>query len=325
MTPTGPSLPRASLVVNPKAGVADGEPVERLRERLAEHFELTVRETSQEHDADACAHEALAAGDRLVIAAGGDGTVSAVASVLAGGEVPLGIIPRGTSNSIAAALGIPADEDGAFAVLLAGHTRAIDLARVDGRIAVLACSVGLHAETIGETSRESKNRWGVLAYVATGIKKLTELQPFEIEIETDRHRVRCKAVAVTVANLAPIKSVLAQGPSMVRGDDGLLDVTIVAATSLATAVAAGFDLLRTAALQEPATHDDVGYFSSRKLRIVAEPPQHVIVDGEPFGMTPVAIECLPRGLLVLAPEAEDVWTSPEVKLDSLPDVEVERK
>src|SRR5688572_22083061 len=134
------SMRRALLVLNPVAGLREGEGArERLEEELRRLFDLRVVLTSKDCDADACTRAELGPLRRgrassevdLVIAAGGDGTVSLVAGVLAGTEVPLGILPLGTSNSIAGGLGIPTDLSGAIATIAGGHTRAIDTARAN--------------------------------------------------------------------------------------------------------------------------------------------------------------------------------------------------
>jgi YegS/Rv2252/BmrU family lipid kinase len=312
---------RAALIVNPGSGSAGDDPVEALRVHLVEHFDLTVHETTPERGPDRCAEDALADGAELVIAAGGDGTVSAVAGVLAGGPVALGIIPRGTANSVAAALGIPDDIEGACRVLADGHRRRLDLARCGERTMLLHCSVGLHAETISDTPTEAKQRWGALAYLATGLKKLADLEPFELELDTEDHRLSCRAVAVTAANLAPKKTLVAQGPAVVCGDDGLIDVTVLAPTSLLEAVATGIHLFRTAGQEEPASRDEIGYFACRTLRIRATPPQRVLIDGEDAGMTPVSLECLPGALVVVAPPAEASRAASDLKLEGLPGLE----
>ncbi|MDI1434822.1 YegS/Rv2252/BmrU family lipid kinase [Polyangium sorediatum] len=315
---------KACLIYNAAAGSAADDVFDRVHAILAPRFELNVLRTSPDRDPSACAREALDAGAELLIAAGGDGTVSSVAGVLAGSKVPLGILPCGTSNSLAAALGIPGDPIAACDTLLADHRRVIDTALVDHRCMVLHASVGLHADTVADTSTEDKHRWGVLAYVATAVRKLSTLAPFEVELETDEQIVRCRAVAVTVANMAPLRTVLAQGPSALVGDDGMLDVTVVAATTLNAAVATGIHLFLTAARGEPATRDEVGYFPCRRLRILADPAQHLLIDGEAAGTTPVAIECRPASLVVLAPpSAEPAKVGPEIKLPTSPEAKVE--
>lgn len=319
---------RATLIFNPVAGRAS-EDLARLRQLLEPALELHVLETDRACDADACARKALAeARPDLVIAAGGDGTVSLVGGVLVGSDVPLAIIARGTSNSIAGGLGIPTDLDEAAEVALTGQPRLIDTARAAGRALLLHASIGFHAATVAETPRGAKNRWGVLAYIKEGLARLGDLEPFAAELETESEIIRCRATNITVANVAPLKTVLAQGPAALSPDDGALDVTIVAATGLAEAVATGLHLLRTAAQGEPASRDNVGFFSARRLRITTDPVQPVLVDGEKAGASPLTIDCLPHSLRVLVPpDAVDEPPAPpqQEKLEGLPDLEVEAK
>ncbi len=316
------------LVWNAKAGSAAGIEVSDLRQRIADATkrEVTVMEGD---DPSATARTAVASGARLVIAAGGDGTVSACASEVMGSRAELGVLPLGTSNSFAAALEIPADTDEAIALLATPARRVIDAARVTGgageQVMTLHCMIGLHAEVIEETSTTAKRRWGALAYAATALKKLASVESFAAEMTTPTHRVSCRAIAIAVANLAPLKTVLAHGPSHLLADDGRVDVTIVAADSIAEAIATGVHLYRTARDQEPATRDNVGSFSAVRIEVRTEPPQRVLVDGESFGETPITIETIARALTVIAPPATIVDGDPiEAPLLGLPDLEVER-
>ncbi|HWM84647.1 MAG TPA: YegS/Rv2252/BmrU family lipid kinase [Kofleriaceae bacterium] len=317
---------RAALVFNPVAGGAASISVEEIERHLRDHFELDRFDTTQERDADACAREAIERGASVVIAAGGDGTTSMVASALVGRDVVLGVLPCGTSNSVAEALGIPDDLEAACAVIAGGITRELDTARVGETTMVEMCSIGFHAETIGGTSRPARQRWGVFAYIASGLKQLLDLEAFEVELETESHRVSCEVSAVTIANLAPPKTVVAQGPSFIRPDDGLLDVTLVAATGVLEAVAAGLHLFQSAKERQPARRDRIGYFPVRQVRVTTREPRKVVVDGEIVGTTPVEIVCLPRSLCLLVPEAPPAEDGPpEADVSGLPGAEVEAK
>lgn len=300
-TTTATTRRHAALVFNPAAGRAR-EDLEALRAGLEPHFELAVYETCRDRDADVCARRALELGADLVIAAGGDGTVSLVAGAMVGSEAALGIVARGTSNSIATGLGIPTDLEGAMRTLVEGEAHPVDTARANGRAMILHASVGFHAAAVGYTPRQAKNRWGMLAYIKEGLAQIADFEPFQVELETDDEIVRCRATNVTVANVAPLKTVLAQGPASLSPADGALDVTIVAATGLAEAVVTGLHLLRTAAQGEPATRDNVGFLTARRLHVRTDPPQPLLIDGEKAGEgAAVSIECLPASVKVVLP------------------------
>lgn len=324
---------RAVLVLNPAAGIATGdEETNAIVAALSEHFEIEVSKTCRERDADACARDAVASRPDVVIACGGDGTVSMAASALVGTGVPLGIIARGTSNSIGGGLGIPSDPREAVEVIANGEPRVVDTARANGRTMLLHASVGFHAATVAGTPRDAKNRWGLLAYLKEGVVQLADLAQFHVEIATEKETIRCRAVNVTVANVAPTKTVLAQGPAAVVPDDGALDVTIVAASTLGEVVLAGLHLLTTAALGEAATRDNVGYLTASSVRIVADPPQALLVDGETLEATALEIVCVPSSLVVMTPRLvveagaqppAEATPAPETKVEGLPDLDIE--
>lgn len=334
---------RIAIVWNAQAGSAAGVERQTVEQQLAgAGAEVDVLDVCDERSAAQCTRAALERGADIVVAAGGDGTVSGVGAELVDTRARLGVLPLGTSNSFAAALGIPAEIAGALALLASAAgpaparpvdpavpiDRHLDVAIVRGGAGettmVMHCMVGFHADVISETSSDAKRRWGVLAYAASAVKQLASIATFAVELAADQHVVRCRATAVAVANLAPIKTVLAHGPSHLLGDDGMVDVTIVAAETMAEAIAAGIHLWRTARDGEPARRDSVGSLSSARVTITADPPQHVLVDGEPFGETPVSIETRPRALRVIAPAPPHAEGPPaEASLIGLPDLEIE--
>jgi YegS/Rv2252/BmrU family lipid kinase len=320
------TLRRAALIFNPAAGRAN-DGIASLRVELDRHFELTVFETCPEQDADVCATRALESKPDLVIASGGDGTVSMVARALVDSTVALGIVARGTANSLAGALGIPIPREEALRALIEGQERLVDTALANGRVMLLHASAGFHAAAVANTPREAKNRWGILAYVKEGLASLAHLEPFQVELETEREVVRCSATNIMVANVAPPRTVLAQGPRALSPDDGALDVTITAATGIAEAVVTGLHLLRTAIQGEPATRDNVGFLSAHRVRIETVPAQPLLIDGEEAGHGTLRVECRPRSLKLVVPASADLSPAKpdEEKLEGLPDLEVEPK
>jgi diacylglycerol kinase family enzyme len=188
---------------------------------------------------------------------------------------------------------------------------------------VLLAGIGFEAEVVEKADRQTKNRFGMLAYILAGVKQLQEFDTFETIIETDEKIFTLNACAVTVANAAPSTSILAQGPAGIIYDDGLLDLTVVAPANRAGAIASAYHLLQTALRGDAAERDDIGYLRVRRLKVTTEPPQKVVIDGEIFGTTPVEIECIPGGLTILVPMELEV--QPLEKLEGLPEVKVEQK
>jgi YegS/Rv2252/BmrU family lipid kinase len=314
----------ACLIFNPVAGQSDPEQdLLTIQTLLAAEIDLDIRLTTPEVDAGELAHEAVERGVHMIIASGGDGTLSAAANALVGTNIPLGVISRGTANAFASALGIPDTIEGACQTILEGTTRVVDAAQCNGKPMVLLAGVGFEAEMVEKADRESKNRFGMLAYIMAGVKQLREFDTFEAKIETDEKVITVTAGAVTVANAAPATSILAQGPAGIIFDDGLLDLTVVAPENRTGAIASAYHLLQSAFRGDAAERDDIGYLRARRIKVTTEPPQKVVLDGEIIGTTPIDVECVPGGLTILVPVTEEV--QPLEKLEGLPELTVASK
>ena len=315
----------ACLIFNPASGQTDPEQdLATIRGILEPSIDLDIRFTTMEVDADTIAKEAIAQGANMIIASGGDGTLSAAACALVGTNIPIGVISRGTANAFASALGLPDTIEAACEIILGGATRVVDAARCNNRPMVLLAGIGFEAETVDRADRRAKDRFGVLAYMMAGIQQWRDLKSFEVEIETEDKVIKLTAAAVTVANAAPPTSILAQGSDGVNFDDGLLDITVVAPLNKTGALAASYHLLSTALNHNVAERDDIGYLRTRRAIVRTIPPQKVVVDGEIIGTTPIDVECVPKGLTVFVP-LDVAEPAPIEKLAGLPDLTVELK
>lgn len=314
----------ACLIFNPVAGQGDAEQdLTTIKTLLEPEIDLDIQWTTAEVGADLLAQAAVERGVDAVIASGGDGTLSAAAAALVGTSIPLGIISRGTANAFANALDLPTSIEAACEVILAGGTRTVDAADCNGQPMVLLAGIGFEAETVERADRESKNRFGLLAYILAGLQQLRQLENFDAEIEIEDKIIHLSAAAITVANAAPPTSVLAQGPAGVVFDDGLLDITVVAPANKAGAIAATYHLLQTALNGSPAERDDIGYLRAKWVKITTEPEQKVALDGEIVGTTPVEITCIPNGLTLFAPLVEEEL--PVERLEGLPNLVIQPK
>ena len=297
----------AHLIFNPASGGGNGkQDLEFIRQMLEPHLHLEVHLTSPDIDPQELAVQAIAQDADMIIASGGDGTVSAVAGAVIGTEIPLGVIPRGTANAFGMALGITQQLNQlrrACEIILAGKTRVIDAARCNDRPLILLAGIGYEAETIEKADREAKKRWGTLAYLMAGWQQLDEQQLFEAEIEIEGKTKTFQAGAITVANVAPPTSILAQGIGEVIADDGSLDITIATADNKLHGVTTMLSMLGAALIRTNAGLDNIVHLRSPKVKISALPVQKVVLDGEIIGNTPIEIKCLPKSLTVFAPVA----------------------
>jgi YegS/Rv2252/BmrU family lipid kinase len=316
--------PQASLIFNPVAGQGDPEQdLALIKSLLSENIDLDIVVTTADCEPGELAKAAIERGAALIIASGGDGTLSAVAAALMGTSIPLGVISRGTANAFANALDLPTTIPEACAAILTDHTKVVDMARCNGLPMVLLAGIGFEAETVNLADRDAKKRMGVMAYVLAGLSQLRNLEQFEAHIETDDKIITVSAAAITIANAAPATSILAQGAAEVIFDDGLLDLTIIAPKTALGAIATSYDLLSSTLRGEASQREDVGFLRSKHFKITTTPPQKVVLDGEIIGTTPLEIECIPNGLTIFAPQTEEPQLTE--KLEGLPNLTIEVK
>lgn len=319
-------LPKRSacLIFNPVAGQSDpDQDLSQITALLEPEIDLNICFTTPTIDAGELAREAVERGAQIIIASGGDGTLSAAAAAVVGTNIPLGVISRGTANAFASALAIPATIEAACETILGGTTKVVDAALCNGKPMVLLAGVGFEAEMVDKADRETKNRLGMLAYILAGVQQLQEFETFEARIETEEKVITVTAGAVTIANAAPPTSVLAQGPAGIIYNDGLLDLTVVAPQTRAGAIASAYHLLQTAMRGDAAERDDIGYLRAKRIKVTTNPPQKVVLDGEIIGTTPIDVECVPGGLTIFVPAIEEI--QPPEQLERLPQVKVEQK
>ena len=301
----------AYLLFNPVAGQGDpNADLALIRSILEPQLLVTVLLTQPDRDPAEQTQEIVdllqdrpagEPGNTMILACGGDGTVSAVAGALAGTGIPLGILPRGTANAFAAALGIPTDLMAACDTILAGHTHVVDAARCNDVPMILLAGLGFEAGMVDRATRELKTMLGPLAYVLAGTRQLVAQQPFQARIEIDGAITELQAAAITVANAAPATSVLAQGFGQVIHDDGLLEVTIASPATRLQGINALASLMASAVVQSATNHPDLYCLRARTLTISTDPPQKLVIDGEILEADPVTFTCLPGALTVFAP------------------------
>ena len=299
----------AHLIFNPISGQGNpNQDLKLIRQILEPQIQVNVIFTDTEVTPGQQAKDAIISGADLVIASGGDGTVSAVAESVMQTDIPLGIIPRGTANAFSVALGIPTNLRAACETILAGTTRQVDVATCNGLPMVLLGGIGFEAESVERANREMKNRFGVLAYLVAGMQQIADQESFSAELEINGETNHFDCVAITVANAAPPTSVMAQGFGEVITDDGLLDVTIGLSPTEAQGIGARLqgvgaiaDLFTSAMVKRPTQHEDILSLRIPKIKVTTTPPQKVVVDGEIIGTTPVEFDCINKGLTILAP------------------------
>ena len=237
-----------------------------------------------------------------VFTLGGDGTVMEVAGALAGTGRPIGVLPGGTGNLLARALGIPFRLNRAIPALLNGSESLIDLGRLDtGRHFAIAAGVGIDAAMVAETPSWLKRRLGVLAYTIMGtratVRAVFHRQHFDARLTVDGIVHERRAAAVMIANFgAVLGERIVLGPN-IRTDDGLLDGCIFSPQSMADAFRITWRLMRHDFRSDPC----VLYTRGRDIRVETSPPLSAQADGELLGTTPFHAVVDPLAARLLVP------------------------
>jgi len=174
------------------------------------------------------ARAALDEGFDAIVAAGGDGTVSCVAGVVAGTQTPLGVLALGTLNHFAKDLGVPADLDAAARIIAEGHVRALDLGEVNGETFINTSCLGFYPPVVQERDRQRKRlgrgKW--TAALSALIKVLPKVHALRLAITVDGQTLHRTTRLVFVGNNEYRMSVFTQGER--KGlDSGFLYLYIV--------------------------------------------------------------------------------------------------
>jgi diacylglycerol kinase family enzyme len=228
---------------------------------------------------------AAESGYEMVVVAGGDGTVRLGVGILAGSEMPLGIVPLGTGNLLAATLGIPREPFTAASHLANARPFVIDTGVLDSEgvheAFAVAAGAGFDARVMSATGRAAKSRFGVLAYFGTVIRLLPILPVAATTIDVDGRIYDVSTVAVLVANCGQIIPGRLGPRSPLDPTDGLLDVVAISGgpmpTGLHTAAMSALDsLLRTQLGEAGASLRLRG----REISVTTDPPEPMQVDGD---------------------------------------------
>jgi len=298
--------PKTFIVVNPVAGVTQPEAVrEKIESALqAREIPFEIYETKGDDNFRQIIRDAIQQGVKLVIAAGGDGTLSGVVDGLVDTQIPLLILPTGTWNALAQALDIPLQIDAALELLFQEHRiRTIDAIQVDQSYYVLSVSAGVGARTMEDVKREEKRRFGRLADLRSAIVHALEFRSYTFEVKIDGKFTKFRASELMVANSSILGLKILRLDPNIRMDDGKLNVCRIYANSIGEYLRLAASMLRgdqqhswnlscVEALQEVEIH------SKEKLPVQG--------DGDLIGKLPVTVRIHPQAVQIVTPPKSEV-------------------
>jgi diacylglycerol kinase (ATP) len=286
-------LKRARLIYNPSAGR------EEVRKRIPDildvletaGYETSCHATKGAGDATRAARKAVESRFDLVIAAGGDGTVYEVINGIAEQRYrpALGIIPAGTTNDFARAIGLPKSIMKAVEVIAKGTPVPIDIGKMNDRYFINIAAGGMLTALTYEVPSRFKTMLGQLAYYIKGIEKLPFISPIHVRIEADNIVIDEEVMLFLISNSNSVGGFEKLVPNA-RLDDGLFDCIVLKKTSLPE-----FIRVATMALKgDHFKHPDIIYFQTKKLKATSTGKVDLNLDGELGSRLPCTFTALPR-------------------------------
>ncbi|WP_025702391.1 diacylglycerol kinase [Paenibacillus forsythiae] len=290
----------ARLIYNPTSGR------EEMRRRLADildrldqgGIEATCHATTGEGDATEAAADAVDRGYDLIIAAGGDGTLNEVVNGMAEKPnlPPLGVLPLGTTNDFARAMGIPKNWEDSCDLIIKQQSRLIDLGKANDRYFINIAGGGTLTELTYEVPSKLKTMMGQLAYYLKGIEKMASLSPTELMIRASgQELIHDEFMLFLIANTNSVGGFEKLAPDA-RIDDGLFDVIALKKCNLAELIRLVSLALRGEHLQDK----KVVYFRTNEMEVNSPGHVQLNLDGELGGTLPGHFRILPRHLRIFA-------------------------
>jgi YegS/Rv2252/BmrU family lipid kinase len=297
---------RIFIVLNPVAGGCEAEHVKQTLKQHCDTLGIAceIYETTGKEHLPAIVRQAREQGYKVIIAAGGDGTVSAVASELVHSPVSLGIIPVGTANLLARELNIPLEVEAACRLAVKGRAiRKIDAMQTGNQILFSHISLGSYSRIAERTSTAAKRYFRQLAYVWSALAELIGTYRWRFNLIIDDRQYRFKAAFIMIANVGAMgASYLRWGPN-IKPDDGQVDICIVRARTLIHYLSFMWHILLGHRKQSPHTR----YLHARKsIKAKTKRSLPVRGDGEIIGRSSVEIQIIPQAIRVIVPEQTDL-------------------
>jgi YegS/Rv2252/BmrU family lipid kinase len=287
-----------ALIVNPHSG---GGQALKLLPRIesvldARHHPFRVVRTKDLDHGVARALRAVEGGEVPVVISG-DGMIGAIGGAMAGEETPLGIVPGGRGNDLARVLGIPDDPEEAIEVVLAGHSRAIDVGEANGRPFLGIASVGFDSDA-NRRANQTRLLRGNLVYAYAALRTLAGWKSARFTLVIAGERTRIEGYSVVVANSKAYGGGMYIAPDA-ELDDGKFDVVTIGEVGK-------LRFLGNLPKVFKGTHvrnDEVDVIRASRLSLSASRPFAVYADGEHLTDLPADLRVIPRALRVLVPPA----------------------
>lgn len=287
-------MPQRALFLVNRSARSGAEAHEQAR-RLLEEGGLSLVEEPQGNDLSDMIRAHRNDVD-LVVVGGGDGTLNHAIAGLVDTKLPLGILPLGTANDLARTLGIPTDLSAASKIILAQKSQVVDVGMVNDRHFFNVASLGLTVRLTRRLGKESKKRWGPLAYPLTAARILLEAEPFLVRVRAGTEAFEVEAVQIAIGNGRHYGGgmTIAEDASI---SDHLLDFCSIEATSR-LGILKLLPAMRAGKFQNEKWARS---FKALRIELQTQRPHEISTDGEITTRTPAVFQVIPSSVRVLVP------------------------
>lgn len=280
------------LILNPNAGRTPKTAL--VKTILREFPKVIISQTRKRGDATLLARKSKA---DIVIAAGGDGTVSEVATGLLKRKkkAKLGILPVGTANLFAKHMQIPFQLDDAISCIKEDHVKDVDVGEINGRCFFNAAGIGLDAAMFKNVQPQIKKLFGQVAYPISALQTFFTYEPKPLTVKTKGLTFKGYYVIVfNIGQYGPMLNILPQASNT----DGKLDVVIFQKKEIYNTLRALMGVFTQGRLLSA----DVVHLQTTRLRVMSKSAVLYHADAELGSSTPTRIRVNPRALSVVCPE-----------------------
>jgi len=289
------------VLINPGGGSAGKDAIPRVKAALAAAGIDAAIEEVDGADLDERASQIANRGARTIIAAGGDGTLSAVGGALAGTHTALGILPLGTLNHLARDVGISFELEEAAKVIAAGHRQQIDVAELNGRIFVNNSAIGLYPLMVAdrEGQQERLGRSKKFAMLVAGLRTLARFHHYRLSLTVNDGETATLETPLLFVGNNLYRTTMPRAGYRDRLDDGRLSVMIARKSGrLALIHAMLLSLVGKSGSGQLIELDNV-----TRLRVATRRSQITVsCDGETLRLIPpLDYRIRPKALWVIAP------------------------
>lgn len=231
----------------------------------------------------------------LMVALGGDGTINYVVNSMKrkGLDIPLGVVPSGTANDFAGALGMSGTPEEAARQIATGRIERVDCGRVNDLYFVNIFSFGIFTTTSQRTPDERKHRLGKLAYMIEGVKEFRAMHAVPLQVTADGESFDFNSLMVLIFNGETAGGFRLARRSSIR--DGMFDCLMLEKRNFLSST---FAMGRYLMGGDPKS---VKQLRARCIDIVSPVDEPTDVDGQKGAGFPLHVECLPGGLQVMCP------------------------